>query len=243
MIEARSESETTELEAAQRRRAAAAFVLITASLAVGVLIGRLSASVVPAEPVRLEASTAAKPSGLTSQPTKPLAAATQATPATPSAPAVTSQGADRSAQASAPSPQPPKLALTKDLAGSENAPPPTMQVISAAIGDPAAPSAQDPAASTAGADDSKVSVINPGAGDAVRDTKRDSGKTTAPATMTDNRTGSAPQQTASSSQRLENGPPSSGVEECERRYSSFRREDGTYQPFDGGPRRRCPHLR
>lgn len=33
------------------------------------------------------------------------------------------------------------------------------------------------------------------------------------------------------------------VEECERRYSSFRRSDGTYQPFDGGPRRRCPHLR
>jgi hypothetical protein len=33
------------------------------------------------------------------------------------------------------------------------------------------------------------------------------------------------------------------VEECERRYSSFRRSDGTYQPFGGGPRQRCPHLR
>jgi BA14K-like protein len=31
--------------------------------------------------------------------------------------------------------------------------------------------------------------------------------------------------------------------QCERRYSSFRRSDGTYQPFDGGPRKRCPLLR
>jgi hypothetical protein len=30
---------------------------------------------------------------------------------------------------------------------------------------------------------------------------------------------------------------------CERRYSSFRRSDGTYQPFGGGPRQRCPVLR
>jgi hypothetical protein len=30
---------------------------------------------------------------------------------------------------------------------------------------------------------------------------------------------------------------------CERRYSSFRRSDGTYQPFGGGPRQRCPLLR
>jgi BA14K-like protein len=31
--------------------------------------------------------------------------------------------------------------------------------------------------------------------------------------------------------------------ECERRYSSFRRSDGTYQPYGGGPRARCPFLR
>lgn len=33
------------------------------------------------------------------------------------------------------------------------------------------------------------------------------------------------------------------MQQCERRYSSFRQSDGTYQPFDGGPRRRCPLLR
>ncbi|HEU0058398.1 MAG TPA: BA14K family protein, partial [Hyphomicrobiaceae bacterium] len=34
-----------------------------------------------------------------------------------------------------------------------------------------------------------------------------------------------------------------GVAACEKRYSSFRRSDGTYQPFGGGPRLRCPLLR
>jgi hypothetical protein len=34
-----------------------------------------------------------------------------------------------------------------------------------------------------------------------------------------------------------------GIAACERRYSSFRRSDGTYQPFGGGPRLRCPLLR
>jgi hypothetical protein len=34
-----------------------------------------------------------------------------------------------------------------------------------------------------------------------------------------------------------------GVAACEKRYSSFRRSDGTFQPFGGGPRLRCPLLR
>jgi len=34
-----------------------------------------------------------------------------------------------------------------------------------------------------------------------------------------------------------------GKEECERRFSSFRPSDGTYQPFGGGARVRCPLLR
>jgi hypothetical protein len=34
-----------------------------------------------------------------------------------------------------------------------------------------------------------------------------------------------------------------GMEECERRFSSFRPSDGTYQPFGGGARARCPLLR
>jgi hypothetical protein len=35
----------------------------------------------------------------------------------------------------------------------------------------------------------------------------------------------------------------SAVAQCERRYSSFRRSDGTYQPYGSGTRRPCPLLR
>jgi hypothetical protein len=34
-----------------------------------------------------------------------------------------------------------------------------------------------------------------------------------------------------------------GAEGCQRRFSSFRASDGTYQPFGGGARARCPLLR
>ena len=34
-----------------------------------------------------------------------------------------------------------------------------------------------------------------------------------------------------------------GAEECQRRFSSFRPSDGTYQPFGGAARVRCPLLR
>ena len=231
-MQARLEPETTETEAAQRRRAAAAFVLITASLAVGILIGRLSASVMPGESPRAETS-AAKSTSPVSQPPKPLAAAVPA-PSPPTA--APPQPASQPAQPSPSPSQPPKLALTKDLAAAENVAPPNMQVISAAIGDPAASTAQDADAGSAGAADSKVSVINPGAGEAARETGK--------ARAADNRSGSAPeQQVAADARRLESRYSAGGVEECERRYSSFRREDGTYQPYGGGPRMRCPHLR
>lgn len=39
------------------------------------------------------------------------------------------------------------------------------------------------------------------------------------------------------------GSLDSAVAQCERRYSSFRRSDGTYQPFGSGTRRPCPLLR
>jgi hypothetical protein len=51
---------------------------------------------------------------------------------------------------------------------------------------------------------------------------------------------SAPERPAAANMSSADAP---GLEECERRYSSFRRSDGTYQPFGGGPRMRCPHLR
>jgi hypothetical protein len=38
-------------------------------------------------------------------------------------------------------------------------------------------------------------------------------------------------------------PNDGEIGQCERRYSSFRRTDGTYQPMDDGARKRCPLLR
>jgi hypothetical protein len=38
------------------------------------------------------------------------------------------------------------------------------------------------------------------------------------------------------------GADRDGIPACEQRYASFRRSDATYQPYDGGPRRRCPLL-
>jgi len=51
--------------------------------------------------------------------------------------------------------------------------------------------------------------------------------------------------------RSDDGPESllpdrmaaSALAECERRYSSFRRSDGTYQPYGSRPRELCPLLR
>lgn len=38
-------------------------------------------------------------------------------------------------------------------------------------------------------------------------------------------------------------PGDIAVAQCGRRFSSFRQSDGTYQPLDSGPRKRCPLLR
>ena len=38
-------------------------------------------------------------------------------------------------------------------------------------------------------------------------------------------------------------PTPAGSEECARRFSSFQPSDGTYQPYGGGRRERCPLLR
>jgi BA14K-like protein len=57
-------------------------------------------------------------------------------------------------------------------------------------------------------------------------------------------TASAPEQrNASDSSGGEPEPDREAIAACERRYSSFRRSDGTYQPYGGGTRQRCPLLR
>ncbi|MEL6746780.1 MAG: BA14K family protein [Pseudomonadota bacterium] len=43
--------------------------------------------------------------------------------------------------------------------------------------------------------------------------------------------------------RNNRGRSNSAIARCEDDYRSFRRSDGTFQPFGGGPRRLCPYLR
>jgi hypothetical protein len=48
---------------------------------------------------------------------------------------------------------------------------------------------------------------------------------------------------AADADKLESETDRQDIAACERRYSSFRRSDGTYQPYGGGARQRCPLLR
>ena len=56
--------------------------------------------------------------------------------------------------------------------------------------------------------------------------------------------GSAERRRATQEQDVTGSAAPDGRElaRCERRYSSFRRSDGTYQPYGGGRRQRCPLL-
>jgi hypothetical protein len=69
-------------------------------------------------------------------------------------------------------------------------------------------------------------LINPGSADAGRDAQ-DRG-----ASRRESAAAAAP-----------GNPTPAGSEECARRFSSFQPSDGTYQPYGGGRRERCPLLR
>ncbi len=103
---------------------------------------------------------------------------------------------------------------------SEASPPPTEKPASTA-GDTPAERQPSPPAPPGGSrpPPARFTLINPGAAE----------------------TGPAPQLPTSGAER--GIAAALDVEECERRYASFRRSDGTYQPYGGGPRQRCPHLR
>ena len=71
-----------------------------------------------------------------------------------------------------------------------------------------------------------VTLINPGSAEAGRDAQ-DRG-----ASRRESAAAAAP-----------GNPTPAGSEECARRFSSFQPSDGTYQPYGGGRRERCPLLR
>lgn len=221
----------SESEVLRRRRAIAAVVLIVASVSVGVVVGRMSASIVPTESSRTNVA-----ARQTSEPPKPLPSAAQPAPVAQVPAPVVQPPAPQPA-----APQPSKLEIGKDLAGAGSAPAsPTPQFAAAAIGEDRSPPADEPKASASGSDgkngktsDGGVTVINPAGSEIARDPSR--------SRVASERSGADTERVAADAGRAD--PRTAGFEECERRYSSFRREDGTYQPYGGGPRIRCPHLR
>ena len=204
-----------DLVSVRRRRAVAAFVLIIASVSVGAVVGRMSASIVPAASSRTNVA-----ARQTSEPPKPLASAAQPAPLV-----------------QPPAPQPPKLEITRDLAASGSASAsPAPQFVAAAMGESQVSSTDEKGSADAGdttTADSKMAVINPGGSEVAQGTNR--------SRIASERAGAGTVRAAADAERPE--ARFGGSEECERRYSSFRREDGTYQPHGGGPRVRCPHLR
>ncbi len=127
---------------------------------------------------------------------------------------------------------PTPLALPEKPAGSERTPgPPVPSAVVSAPVTPSGAGAQGPepaGKADPGAARQGVTLVNPGYVDAGPDAQ----DVTPPAA-----------RPASTSGEEGNDAKPAGIEECERRYSSFRRSDGTYQPYGGGARTRCPLLR
>ena len=214
----------------QRVRTQAAVFMVVASLAVGFIAGRASVwfapfdsgrqSVAATEPVASQAAPAPRAirSGsreLSPPPAPAMPAPDKAEPKPGEKPAAKGE-----AKAAVPGNAPAGLGPTS----SDKEPAKAGDMASAPIENRASPDNSPPSPSVpadAGAASraKRFTLINPGTANAGPDA----------------------QQPPTAGMRLDQA--AADVEECERRYSSFRRSDGTYQPFDGGPRRRCPHLR
>lgn len=208
--------QTAEMQM-RRLRAQAAVLMVIASGAVGFISGRASGWLVPMQ---------STPAAIASQQTAAAGKSSK-----PPMPVIDPSAPDNKEAAKAtprpPQPQPP--AAPAPVAA-------TPAPVAAAPASPARP--PDPAAA-ADPNPPGVTLINPGATDpgargwtperTVLERRPEADRDTAP-TLVGNPPG------------LPAGLPP-GLEECERRYSSFRRSDGTYQPFGGGPRQTCPHLR
>lgn len=209
-----------------RLRTLAAAALLFAGIILGFALGRMSVwlvgfdapghDTVAREATQRGTSGAGRP---TPRPPAPVAApepkASQPTVAVPASPSSPQPATPESQSARAAEPAPNAAAVTQE---------PPKPVVApnwrAAAGDPAnAPNAN---AEDRGAGPN-VKVINPGQDDAARVAAQPARDAEFGAT--------------------ENETDRQGIAACERRYSSFRRSDGTYQPYGGGPRQRCPLLR
>jgi BA14K-like protein len=227
----------------QQLRSRAALAMVIASVAVGFIAGRASVWIVPfdaspmgatsrqAAPASASEGQAVNPpkqasvsSGKSSKPPTPLILPENSTAAAPEqGPTILNRPSAAASSIAAPKPNAIGNESPKDIGKrpdeSANKPAP------AAVDNGATPPAPEPAA-TPQPDRQNVTPIDPGRVDVARD-----------APNTERQAAASPRE----ADRSGAGPP--GAEECERRFSSFRRSDGTYQPYGGGARQRCPLLR
>lgn len=199
-------------------RAIGALALLLAGWGMGFVSGRLSALVFPVEATTTDAPTAVPaPAASVSLPNTPPAIA-QAPP-----PASNANDARAAPPASSQPPPPPSAAPhahTESAAAAPMpaAPPPT-------VADGVARDRGD-AASVPEAADPQSEAYRPAAGRIINPDGMKSG------------------QTEPSAAELSETPAREArMAECERRYVSFRRSDGTYQPYGRSARETCPLLR
>jgi hypothetical protein len=211
---------------AQRMRIVAAVALLCAGWAVGFFSGRMSAWLFPVTDTQVvvmqKAPEPATPTRAAEvPPAAPAAASAQTEPRPRAAPGTQSTA---SAQES-PAPTAPAAKKDGDNAG-------TRLVES---------EAESNAVQPENTPQSKVTVINPDAD------KRAPTIAKGPARNRDD-TEPVPREPSrlADDHRPAYGFQASGqaaIMECERRYNSFRRSDGTYQPYNSSSRERCPLLR
>jgi BA14K-like protein len=208
-----------------RLRTLAAAALLFAGLTLGFVLGRTSVWLIssapnddrPAQAVSERNTTAPAPQAASPAappaPTTPAPAQQPAAAASPTVPPVASPAPDSATPGGAP--PDPAVARTQE---------PPKPVVApnwrAAAGDPTGSASASDAETDRGP---RIKLINP--------------------SQPNPATGPAEPARKAEVDPIESEADRQGLVACERRYSSFRRSDGTYQPFGGGPRQRCPLLR
>jgi len=209
-----------------RLRTLAAAALLFAGVTVGFVLGRMSVWLISSTPshdtaVHAASNHNAAAPGPTAPPDTTSPATAQHSPEAPSpaGPAMVSPG-----PAVAPSRGSPTVNSAASGTGTQEPPKPVVAPNFRAAGKPPGSAGRN---ESTGDDEANrappIKLINPTQADAASATAAPVGKAAA--------------------DPIESEADRQDIAACERRYSSFRRSDGTYQPFGGGPRQRCPMLR
>jgi hypothetical protein len=221
-----------------RLRTLAAAALLFAGLTLGFVLGRMSASLMPVAPGHDTPARVASDRKAT-EPSPNTASPARAVPAPGPPASAETPSSTASAQPAAVAPNPEPSAVASPAPSSSSA---------------AVEATATPAAVGVGSQEPPKPVVAPNwraaAGDPPGSASVNDEETNrAPPIKLINPSQAAPSATVAEPARNPEVDPSESEADreslatCERRYSSFRRSDGTYQPFGGGPRQRCPMLR